>query len=70
MHLWGAKIGNWSFVIGLDQIVNEGYRATWKSSEEAAQPFEMMAHEIEGSPFKTFIDAESACRRQYLRLRQ
>ena len=63
LELWSAVRNGFSFVIGQESPAGmgfhglPGYTATWRSLDDPNQ----RTIRIEGSPFKTFTDAEKVC---------
>jgi hypothetical protein len=65
--LWAARSGNYSFVISLEEEVDDpewsGYMASWKHVGADMKPFgKQPANLIQGGPWQKFSSAESACR--------
>ena len=55
--IWNCSNGKYSFVITLGY---KGYTASWK---DRTIKVKQMANRIDGSPFKTFNEAEIACQK-------
>jgi len=80
MRAWCAKTHGFSFVITLEQQQRDpnftGYNASWKRVRGDMRPAlpglggEQPANRIEGGPWKTFGQAEAACRAALMRLRR
>jgi hypothetical protein len=79
MRAWQARSDGFSFVIGLETLTGKeyegytGYTASWKSLKADMTPFgNQLANRIDGGPWKTFTEAEEACKAtlKQLRLRQ
>lgn len=73
---WVAFIGDWSFVITLEERSGKGfenytgYAASWKNRNFDTSPFgKQPANRIDGGPWKTFLEAENACKETYKKLR-
>jgi hypothetical protein len=73
MRLWHARAGDYSFVISLEMQNKDpqwsGYMASWKSvlhdlTPHGAQP----SNKIDGGPWQTFVEAETACKETFKRL--
>lgn len=67
MPLWGAKAGPFSFVISLDR---GEYRASWKDQTKDLTPFGHQPANPIGDAFKTWMEAEKACKAQLKKLVQ
>lgn len=67
MQLVGAKVIEYSFIISIDK---DEYWASWKNHKHDVTPFgKQRSNFIDGSPFKTFKDAQEACEATYKQLR-
>lgn len=65
MESWGARSNGYSFLISCDRGHNQytpghdEWRASWKNSHYSGP---QSANQIDGSPFRTRIEAEEACK--------
>ena len=73
---WIAFIGTWSFVITLEEKSGKGfenytgYTASWKNINFDTRAFgSQPANIIDGGPWKTFLEAENACKKTYKELK-
>ena len=70
LQLYGARAGDYSFIISYELQIKPEYRASWKDGKSDITPFgEQPSNFIDGSPFSTFDAAKEACKATYKQLR-
>ena len=63
VEVYGAVAGSFSFIITCNET---GYAASYKDRFFKGK---QSSHFIEGSPFRTYIEAEKACKAKWKQLR-